>query len=73
MLAPGALPQPPPLLYLTPRLTSPHLTSPRLACTPQAIAYRRVALPEGALQGEALHRHYQDLILKYTGGEQLHW
>jgi hypothetical protein len=35
--------------------------------------YRRVALPEGALVGEALHGHYRALIDKYTGGEELHW
>jgi hypothetical protein len=31
-------------------------------------------LPQGqALQGQALHRHYQALIDKYTGGESLQW
>jgi hypothetical protein len=30
-------------------------------------------MPEGALQGEALHNYYKDLIYKYTGNNTILW
>jgi hypothetical protein len=35
--------------------------------------YEHMAMPEGALQGDALVSHYSGLIAKYIGEDNLFW
>lgn len=46
---------------------------PLLASFQQLATYKKVALPDHALQGEALYRYYDSLIKKYFPVEQLRW
>jgi hypothetical protein len=46
---------------------------PTLATFQSILAYKRMGLPAGALQGQALYDHYDGLINAYLGEEALFW
>jgi len=46
---------------------------PTLATFQHILQYRRVVMPPGTLQGQALYDYYNGLINTYLGEEALFW